>query len=158
MSNLGVGRGLTVYLFSPDSPFDLLLGMKLRCPTCHQGSCTASNSNSQECSNNPNVTVNTTPSPDPQNPSTFPHQAGGFHSTTQSYCNVPCSSQADCKCGDDYRCMQSSSVISLLTRACVYLPLSSGSNGKRDFEPSSELVTLSSRCVCNATYVGTECC
>ena len=161
MSNLGVSNGLTIYLFSPNSPFDILLDMKLHCPICNQWSCSASNSNSQACSNNPNVTEKSTPSPDPQAPPTLPYSVSDFYTTTGQHCNLPCSSQADCHCGDDYRCMQDSFFTSQMkkaTMACIFLPLSSGANGKRDFEPSDELITLLSKCVCNSTYVGVECC
>ena len=141
MSNLGTSRGLNIYLFSPGSPFDLLLDMKLRCPVCNQWSCSASNSNSQECSNNPNVTEKSASSPDPQVPSTLPHQVSDFHTTAQRYCNIPCSSHADCDCGAGYRCMQDSfwtSQLKKATMACIFRAISLRSKGKREDDLLSE--------------------
>ena len=155
----GRDGGMIFYLFGVDSPFHLLLDMKLRCPACNQGNCFYGSG--QQCSNNPQTRENPRPAPDPEIPSSLPQQEGDVHITVPEVCERPCSSQADCHCGDDYRCVQDVSVFARLrpvTMQCIFIPLSAGLHGKRDVKSPDNLMLLLSGCVCNATYTGTECC
>ena len=141
VARLGLeSRGLNFYFYAPDSPFDLMLQLVLRCPTCNQNSCSARLGTNAQCSNNKQVTENPSAppgSPNPQIPSTLPRLQNDFRSSFQQGCSISCHSQADCECSG-YQCMQDNSVIARLrktTMECVFVPLASSLIGKRDMEP-----------------------
>ena len=137
LRRFGTRRGLSIYLFAPASPFERILNAKYRCPVCDKSSCPAKPGSNLQCSNNPLFTLNPTAppaTPDPQNPSTLPHEPSDVNTNVQQVCGTTCRTKADCKCAD-YQCMKDTSVIPRLrksTMECIFVPLSSAIRGKRD--------------------------